>query len=139
MPSLQRAVATLRVMGDDLDPQEVTRILGQTPTHAESKGDIRIGQRTGTRIVARTGIWRLDAMATEPADIGAQVEELFARLIADVAAWKGLAAAYRVDLFCGWFMEGRNEGIEIAPATLAKLAERGIALSLDIYAPERDA
>ena len=39
----------------------------------------------------------------------------------------------------GWFMKESNEGVDIKPSTLAALGSRGIALALDIYAPESDA
>ena len=38
MAELARAVATLRLFGDALDPAEVTRLLGVEPSSAESKG-----------------------------------------------------------------------------------------------------
>lgn len=43
-----------------------------------------------------------------------------------------------MDLFCGWFMERLNEGIEISPETTLALAQRHIALSLDIYGHDGD-
>jgi hypothetical protein len=44
-----------------------------------------------------------------------------------------LESKYRIDLFCGLFMEGTNEGLQISPETLHALGERGISLGLDMY------
>jgi hypothetical protein len=52
--------------------------------------------------------------------------------------WASFAGKFDIDFFCGWFMGGSNEGIEVSPQTLLILGERNIALSLDIYAPLRD-
>jgi len=113
MAELARAVAGLRVIGDDLVPEEI----GAAPTKAQRKGEA-LPSKGGVR-TARTGIWRLSAPDTEPADLD---------------HWKSLADRYRIDLFCGWFMREANEGIEVSPTTLRALGDRHIALSLDLYA-----
>jgi hypothetical protein len=52
-----KTFATLRVTGDDLDPDEVTQILRITPTTAHRKGEpFRSGPRAGT-VIGRTGVW----------------------------------------------------------------------------------
>jgi Domain of unknown function (DUF4279) len=52
-----KTFATLRVTGDDLDPDEITRILRIVPTVAYRKGQqYRAGSRTGT-ILGKTGVW----------------------------------------------------------------------------------
>lgn len=35
-------------------------------------------------------------------------------------------------------MGGWNEGVEISPATLLALGERGILLGIDLYGPDRE-
>jgi len=124
-------------MGDDLVPEEVSSLLGCEPTHAERKGD-RIPANAGERI-ARSGSWRLRATDKEPENLDSQVAEILGKLTQDLSAWRALTARFRIDLFCGWFMEKGNEGVSISPATLLALGERGIELGLDIYAPSADA
>jgi hypothetical protein len=41
-------------------------------------------------------------------------------------------------VFCGWFVNEGNEGVEIEPHALRALGERGIKLDLDIYGPDGD-
>ena len=138
MAELSRAVATLRVMGVDLDPDEVTRLLGADPSMAYARGD-EIPSKHGAARVAKFGFWSASGPETEPADIDAQATELVQRLTADLDVWQQLADRFHVDLFCGWFIEHLNEGVEISPATLMALAQRRITLSLDIYGHEDDA
>jgi hypothetical protein len=54
----------------------------------------------------------------------------------DIETWKALTSRFRVDLFCGLFMSGGNEGLAISPGVLFALGQRGIELALDVYGPE---
>lgn len=137
MTELARAVATLRVFGDALDPAEVTRLLGVEPSRAESKGQAITG-RSGHVRIAKTGRWYLELHESVPGDLDAQVQELLARVHQDIVVWRELASRFDLDLFCGWFMAGGNEGVELSPATLLALGERGIRLGIDLYAPDGD-
>lgn len=138
MPALERAVASLRISGDDLIPEEISQLLGASPTRAHRKDEaIRIGTSSRTRI-AKFGGWALHATQTAPEDLDAQVAELLGRLNPDLSVWQSLSSRFHIDLFCGWFMGGWNEGVEIAPATLLALGERGIRLGIDLYGPDRE-
>jgi hypothetical protein len=137
MPHLARSVATLRLAGDELDPEEISRLLGTEPDAAQRKGEELRGKR-GIR-VAKSGLWRLSATPAEPEGLDSQVEELLGKLSQDLDVWRNLSSRFRVDLFCGWFMKQGNEGVCISPATLHALGSRGIELGVDIYAPDTDA
>ena len=137
MARLARSVAALRIIGDDLIPEEVSSLLACEPTHAQRKGD-RIPIKSG-ELVAKFGMWRLSASDKEPEDVDSQVAEILAKLTTDLDAWASLASRFRVNVFCGWFMNEGNEGLSISPANLVALGERGIELELDIYAPSADA
>ena len=119
-------------MGDSLIPEEVTNMLGGTPTEAQRKGQEFQG-RTGISRTAKVGMWRLRATETTTGDLDAQVQEILSQLTDDTAAWNRLASQYDIDLFCGLFMEKENEGVGISASTLRELGARGIELSLDIY------
>ena len=133
MAAISRAVATLRVRGDELNPGEITRILGSEPTYAYSKGDVL--PRPKGRI-AKFGMWRLEAPPLEPSDFNTQVASLLGQLTQDMRIWQELTSRYDVSLFCGWFMKESNEGEDLSPKTLIALGHRGLSLGLDIYAPD---
>ena len=132
MAALLRSAATLRISGDDLDPSDLTQLLGAAPTLACVKGEPR---KPGGKVIARTGQSHLSAKDIEPADIDAQVAEILAQLPSDPDVWRLLAARYKIDLFYGWFMNESNEGVEIAAETLSALGSRGIKLGIDLYGP----
>ena len=139
MGSLERSVTTLRIFGDTLVPSEISALLGAEPTHSSTKGQLLASASVSGTRVAKSGSWRLRATDTKPENVDQQVSELLAQLTKDLSVWLALSRRYKVDLFCGWFMGSRNEGVELTPRTLTALGERGISLSLDIYAPDRDA
>ena len=125
--------ATLRIYGDSLDPDAVSRLLGCEPTVAERKGEHIVGPKTGAVRVVRTGSWRLQATRTEPEDLPAQIDELLGKLTSDLGAWAKVRETYRIDLFVGLFMNSGNNGLSISYAHLRSLGERGIELGLDVY------
>jgi hypothetical protein len=136
MADLARSRATLRLIGDDLQPVEITALLGAPPTSAHVRGDRN--ESRPAPAVWRTGSWRLSADDAEPGDPAGQITQILDQLTPDLATWQSLGARYRIDLFCGWFMDEANEGVRLPPATLRALGERGIGLDLDIYGAAED-
>jgi hypothetical protein len=133
---MQRSAATLRIVGDDLIPAEVSSLLGCASTTAQKKGEVLIGKKTGTERIARIGMWRLQSTDREPENLDGQIEEILDKVTGDIETWKALTRRFRVDLFCGLFMCGGNEGLAISPSALFALGQRGIELALDVYGPE---
>jgi hypothetical protein len=133
---MHRSAATLRIVGDDLIPAEVSSMLGCDPTVAQRKGEVLIGKKTGIERIARTGVWRLQSADQEPEDLNGQIEEILNRATGDIGTWRALTLRFRVDLFCGLFLGGENEGLAISPSVLFALGQRGIELALDVYGPD---
>jgi hypothetical protein len=147
MSGVHHSIVTLRIYGDDLIPQEITKLLGASPTHgvvkgqdkvSEKTGKVIVNRKTGKAIVAKSGMWRLSASDREPEDIDGQIREIFTKISADVGVWQSITKKYRANLFCGLFMSETNDGLSISPQSMALLAERGIDLWFDIYAPLQD-
>ena len=120
-------------MGDDLDPDKVSILLGQKPTRSEFKGDVHVGQVTGQKLVAKTGGWRLRASKNLDGDLDAQLVEILGMLTTDLAVWRDLTARFEVDFFCGIFLKTSNDGLSLKASTIQMLGERRLRLELDIY------
>ena len=103
MAQLQKTVATLRIFGDDLIPEEITRILRIVPTYSQIKGQELVGRKTGNVRIAKTGTWQIGVSDQEPGNLDAQVREIFGQLTDDLDLWQGIVARYKVDLFFGFF------------------------------------
>ncbi len=135
---VDRVLVTLRVFGDDLDPDDVTRVLGCPPTKAHQKGD-RFPLSGGQELVRRTGSWRLEFPGAEQEWILTDaIDALLDRLPSDPAVWYTLASRFRLDVFCGLFLDALNRGLDLGPDVMSRLAERHLTLRLDIYSFEPD-
>jgi hypothetical protein len=137
LPQLQRSAATLRINGDGVVPDEISRVIGSEPSHSHRKGE-GFGGPSGSTNRRKSGHWSLEATDRSPENVNGQIAEILGRLTDDLAVWANLAANYQVDLFCGWFMAGSDEGLDILPENLAALGARGIKLSVCLYAPLED-
>ena len=131
MPRVNSTAVSLRFFGDDLLPDEITSLLGRAPTESKTKG---VPWQSGSRtIIAKTGRWRLCADDSSPGDIDRQIEILLGGLTDNLDVWADLTARFVADVFCGLFMQESNEGISLAPQTLAMLGARNLILGFDIY------
>lgn len=138
MAQLHHSVATLRIFGDDLLPEEITELLGCEPTESYAKGQIVRASKTCREYVKQKGMWRLEATDREPEDLDQQVAELLGKLTDDLNVWISLSEQFSLDLFCGLFMEKNNEGVSISAESLLALGQRRIELGLDIYGPDQE-
>jgi hypothetical protein len=131
----------LQVFGDHLIPEEITKLLGNKPTSAARKDDLRPTRSKIGHIVEKTGRWSFASQTSFPANIDAQIQDIFAQLTYDLATWKDVTSQYRCMVFCGLFMETINEGVILLPETISILSERRLNFDLDIYAstnPQND-
>ncbi len=137
MTQISLSRASLRIVGDELLPDEITELLGCRPTRQQTKGEEIVVSKTGHTQIALSGAWCLQAEKREPEDLDDQVCELLDKLSNDLAVWKEVSRRFDIDLFVGLFMNNVNEGSEVSSETLRKLGERGIALGLDVYCNAR--
>jgi hypothetical protein len=130
---IDSATATLRVVGKDVDPTEISQLLKCDPTAAARTGEVI--KSNGIARTVREGFWRLDS-ARDAKDIEDQIVSLLTQVTDDLDVWRLLIKRFRVDMFCGLFLDAQNRGFELTPQTLRQLADRGIAIGFDIYVPD---
>jgi len=135
MATISRTKATLRISGKDLLPEDISSCLGGFPDFSQELGQ-EIANPSGKTRIAKFGMWSLSATDQEPGDLDFQISEILDQLTDNLDSWQELADNYKVDLFCGVFMESDMEGICLSPESLLKLGERKIILGLDIYGPD---
>ncbi|MEH3143961.1 MAG: DUF4279 domain-containing protein [Methylobacterium frigidaeris] len=132
MSPVDRSTATLRILGHELDPDEITRLLGTAPSGSARRGDPIITS-FGRIYTAQTGRWALRAAERVPGNLDAQVREIFAGTTGDPVVWQRLSHRFECRVVCGLFLRRSNEGIEIAPDTLRMLGTRHLQLDLDVH------
>src|SRR5690348_2766692 len=122
MAKLQKSVVSLRIMGDQLRPDEVSSLLGASPTHAHLKGQSGqgiVGPKVDGVRVAKSGMWRIEASDQEPENIDGQIQQILGQMTNDLAVWHRITSEYRVDLFCGVWLSGWDNGLVLSPGSLA--------------------
>jgi len=124
---------SLRFFGEALDPDEITRQLGQQPTSTCRKGDVTVGKNTKAERIEPRGKWLLKAPIQPGANFEDQITTLLATLTPDLAVWRSLTSNFDTDLFCGVWLRRWNRGMDLSPRLMEALSLRGLALSLDIY------
>ena len=126
---------SLRIEGPDLDPDELTTRLGVEPTDAHRRGEI-VRQGAHERR-ASSGHWgfSLGMTHSDTWDLDGAINAMLDRLPTDEALWRDIAQRYQLDVFCGLFMGGDNQGTDLQPATLARMTARGLALGFDVHGP----
>lgn len=105
MGCLNHSLARLGFFGDELNPDEVSLLLGANPTEAYRKGDAVAGQYSTNVRIAKTGRWSISATRREPEDLESQIFELLNQLTQNMDVWSNLCTRYKTQLFCGIFMD----------------------------------
>jgi hypothetical protein len=125
---------TLAVYGEDLDPTEVTRLLGCQPTQVHRKGD----KRHPTSVPYQTGAWFFTLETKAPSGPDELIPLLLRQLPGDSAFWAGLRERYDVQIRVAIHTAGWNRGFDISPATAELIAATGASLGFDLYFYEDD-
>ena len=136
MAHMRLSAVALRIIGDDLIPDEITALLGTSPTSAHVKGETGkhiVGPKVGDARAARSGMWTLDASDREPEKMDAQIQEILSRMTSDLSVWQSITKRFHVDLFYGLWLTGSESGVSLSPQLLAAPGERGIELALCLY------
>jgi len=127
---IDRVQVSLRISGDDLDPEVVSVLLGSRPTKSYRKGEVIPGVRAHR--IAPTGMWILHETEANEGDLESRINYLLDRISSNPTAWTALAP-YRKNVFCGLYLAAWNRGCSLSAGLMQRFAERSLDLDLDIY------
>jgi hypothetical protein len=124
----------LAIYGEDLDPDEVTRLLGIAPDRAFRRGMLNEAGRP-----RRFGMWSISMRGdstTEP-DVCVAIEMLLDRIRVAPDLWRvAVTDAQTMRVSAGLKLDAFNRGLDMRPDLLRRLADLRLELSLDIYAAD---
>lgn len=134
---------TLYVSGDDLDPQEVTQLLGLDPDDSHRPGDRSFKVKPDgtpdpnmpTRYVFKRGGWRraIDDDKRRSWDVSAQLEYWCAFVSERAEAVRALQSrGNQVSIDC-YINEGPVVYVDLVPSLMHKLGALNIKVSFGIY------
>lgn len=132
---VEKTKVTLRLMGDDLNPHEITQILGLEPTHAHRRGEPRAGP--DFKAPYGSGAWLLTVEVLKPEGPNKATERLVDLLPNDPKLWIELASRYDLSISYGIFFQGWNRGFDLSHGLLLRLALFQARLEFDLYTDQR--
>jgi hypothetical protein len=124
---------TLALHGADLNPEEISALLGCSPTRSHRKGEARTG-RSASAGPWKAGAWLLTIEGRAPRTANELLAELLQRVPDDEKLWSDLGARYSVSVGFGLFLDGWNRGLDLEQASIQRLARMKVSLGFDIYA-----
>lgn len=126
---------TLALYGEDLEPKEITELLGVEPSSAHRRGDVR---SRGSRPYPK-GAWFLELVGTPPRGPEELLEELIDRVPPSSApVWAELRERFDVRVRFGIFLEAWNRGFGVSAGQLEQLSAMADRFEFDIYANGED-
>jgi hypothetical protein len=125
----------LSLHGENLNPEEITRLLGTIPDQAFRKGDQIYPSRTDFHRTA--GHWSLSIRSGAPDKIADAIGELLDRG-AKPEALRDLALRYQGWFFIGIFLDAENRGFDLPASLVQRIADYGLELTVDIYGQVED-
>lgn len=139
MENRERHTLTLRIMGDAVDPQRTSEILGLTPSFIGIKGT-RMGKepRPGTnprRAVFQTNIWNY-AFCNDCKPFEQSINEFLDLLKPISEKWAIVTSLPDIDveLFLGYFGTGSGQGgLFLSHNTISRLSQFKLDLTFDLY------
>lgn len=129
-----RISASLRILGPDIKPLEISALLGIEPDQSHEGGAPNLGR--GGQEFGRfsEGLWALSSRVPDTAPVETHVRDLLSRLSNREARVLDLARlGYRIDVLIGVFVDSGNAGFVLSSETLRELGKLTIDLDFDLY------
>ena len=125
-PVFRRFRASLRISGDRLDTNELSRALGLTPTHTHRKGDPHAGGfRSNT-------IWIFEPAVDRTRPLDEHIMALWDAVRPNIPYLRELKQKFRVDIFCGYRSNSDNAGFVVDYRCLGLFAELEIPFGVSV-------
>jgi len=139
MGGLARCLVSFIICDDELNPLEITEILGIAPDKSHKKGDpnTAISKKGKLLVFApyNTGIWCIESKEEKHMDLEHHIKCLLLLLYPLKDKFTILSAkGYLMNMFCSVDTDGIDQpGFSISPNTILKLGELKTKLDVCIY------
>lgn len=130
---MHRYTVELRIVGQTLDPDEVTRMLGLVPTRVAKKGEPKV---EGATSKWAANVWGFEVLPPGKDDwpsLEDGIEALLRTFRPIRERLHACSAGNEIYLWCGHFTSSFDGGPTLSPTLLKSLGEFGVQLILDTY------
>jgi hypothetical protein len=129
-----RIKLSFRVMGRELDPEEVSTALRLQPTECHRRDDPHLGKGGRRYGTFREGLWMLRSKAPSEGDLGTHLTDILQHLSGREPVLRQLREnGLRTDLFVGIFGIAASCGFSLSPEIARALGELGLTIGFDLY------
>jgi hypothetical protein len=125
--------ASLRILGEDLQPGEIEVLLDLKATRTHSRAESRTREDTAIWL---DSLWLLESPLPQDCDLPEHLDWLLDALEPKLYVLSSLSRKYRVDLFCGFSSSSGQGGFTLDNARLSRIARLGVPMVLDLYPPQ---
>ncbi len=127
MTAIDRSIASLRFVGEDLNPDDLLKSLEFSSSDELAKPTIK--NRGNVTILS------VSYIESDSSELETKILFILSRFTKNITVWKEISEKCKGDIFCGLFLDGWNRGFELSRNLLNELSERNLALGFDIYSP----
>ncbi len=128
---MDKVQLTFRFVGDHVDPQHITEIIGMQPSAVRTKGGV--GEAHPERRYP-TGYWGIDSNRASEEPLVTHLHSMMDRLASHLNAIHRLKGeGYEPSFFCGLFYTGVSGYFKLDTQTLSRLAQFEASLEINVY------
>ena len=127
-PVFRRFRASLRISGDGLDFDEISSVLGLTPTHTHRKGE----QRTPHSKTWPNDAWHYQAQIDCERPLDEHIMDIWNAVRSQIPYLRNLKQNFEVDIFCGYRSNSSTAGFKVDHRCLGLFSELGIPFGVSV-------
>ena len=116
----------LRIFGDGLDFDEISRTLGLTPTHQHRKGEPH------GRGVRKQDMWIYQPAVERERPLDEHIMALWQAIRPQIPYLRELKRKFRVDVFCGYRSNSDTAGFEVDHRCLGLFSELEVPFGVSV-------
>ena len=135
---MHRYTVELRIVGQNLNPDEVTRKLSVVPTRVARKGEPKVGGATSKWMANMWGFEVLPPGKDDWTSLEDGIEALLRTFEPIRERLHSYSEGNEMYLWCGHFTSSFDGGPSLSPTLLKALGDFGVQLMLDTYSERLD-
>jgi Domain of unknown function (DUF4279) len=136
--SIPWLTVALLIEAEDLDPDEITRLLNIEPDQVQRKGVALLPHDGQPRRVPWMGTWSISLRPEQApgCDADNAIAKLLDRINVSLPAWHSALAGARARIYLGLALDDFNRGFGFDPLLLRRMADLGVLVDVDIHSGE---
>ncbi|OGV70184.1 MAG: hypothetical protein A2283_24180 [Lentisphaerae bacterium RIFOXYA12_FULL_48_11] len=123
------SVIKFSLYSDDLDPDEISRIIRLKPTQAYKKGSLSANKK----MIRRHGAWKLETPWISKFSFETNISRFLSKLPTGKKLWSELTSHYDTELTVVLRMRTWNRSATLSAKIIQELAKRKLSLGIDVY------